>query len=150
MNGLPENVYLFREVLFSSLVNFDFPVEIDKKCDEVRQKATEDGFRLRVILTEKDISVPAMFASKCDVRISPRPLEIADEVVVRTPKKDYYLKRRGTPPSSPLSGRWHHGNGALACGTLRVARADFDTNPSETVQAEVFDWICEVLNNAQC
>lgn len=43
-------------------------------------------------------------------------------------------------------GRWHHGSGYLCMGTLRVARADFDTNPSAEVQAAFFDEMCAVLN----
>jgi hypothetical protein len=48
----------------------------------------------------------------------------------------------------PLTGKWHHGNGFLVCGTLNIARADFDTSPSEKVKNEVFSWICDTLNNA--
>lgn len=48
----------------------------------------------------------------------------------------------------PLTGRWHHGNGALVCGTIRIAAADFDTNPSKEFQDEMFSWMCEVLNKA--
>lgn len=46
----------------------------------------------------------------------------------------------------PLTGRWHHGNGALVCGTIRIAMADFDTNPPKQFQNEMFGWMCEVLN----
>lgn len=47
-----------------------------------------------------------------------------------------------------LTSRWHHGNGVLVCGTIRIARADFDTNPSQQFQDDMFDWMCEVLNKA--
>ena len=43
--------------------------------------------------------------------------------------------------------RWHHGNGCLVCGDIRIAIADFDTNPSEEFKNSMFDWMCEVLNN---
>lgn len=46
----------------------------------------------------------------------------------------------------PLTGRWHHGHGALVCGTINVARADFDTNPTQQFQDELFTWACETLN----
>ncbi len=45
-----------------------------------------------------------------------------------------------------LTGRWHHGNGALVCGTINVARADFDTNPTQQFQDELFTWACNTLN----
>jgi hypothetical protein len=48
---------------------------------------------------------------------------------------------------SPLYGKWHHGNGVLVCGSVRVAVADFDSNPSDEVKKEIFDWICKSLNN---
>jgi hypothetical protein len=47
---------------------------------------------------------------------------------------------------TPLAGRWHHGNGVIVCGSLRIAREDFDTSPSEEVKAEILDWICDTLN----
>lgn len=47
-----------------------------------------------------------------------------------------------------LIGRWHHGNGVLVCGTVRIASADFDTNPPKQFQNEMFDWMCEILNKA--
>lgn len=46
----------------------------------------------------------------------------------------------------PLAGRWHHGHGTLVCGTINVARADFDTNPTQQFQDELFTWACETLN----
>lgn len=46
----------------------------------------------------------------------------------------------------PLIGQWHHGDGVLVCGTVRVATADFDTEPSEQFKAQMFDWMCEALN----
>jgi hypothetical protein len=46
------------------------------------------------------------------------------------------------------NNRWHHGNGVLVCGTIRIASADFDTNPSEEFKNEMFTWICETLNKA--
>ena len=48
---------------------------------------------------------------------------------------------------SPLgTNRWHHGNGVLVCGTVRIATADFDTNPPQEFQTRMFDWICQTLN----
>lgn len=46
----------------------------------------------------------------------------------------------------PLIGRWHHGNGAIVCGTINVARADFDTNPTQQFQDELLTWACDTLN----
>ena len=34
----------------------------------------------------------------------------------------------------------------LCSGSLRIARADFDTNPPEAFQAEVFEWMVTTLN----
>jgi hypothetical protein len=49
---------------------------------------------------------------------------------------------------SPLgTNNWHHGNGVLVCGGVRIARADFDTNPSREFQENMFDWICQTLND---
>jgi hypothetical protein len=45
-----------------------------------------------------------------------------------------------------LTGRWHHGSGALVCGTINIARADFDTNPTKQFQDELFTWACDTLN----
>ncbi len=50
---------------------------------------------------------------------------------------------------TPLSGRWHHGNGNICAGTLRIAREDFDTNPSDERKKEILDWMCETLTAAQ-
>lgn len=46
----------------------------------------------------------------------------------------------------PLTGLWHYGNGALVCGTINVARADFDTNPTQDFQDDLFTWACDTLN----
>ncbi len=45
-----------------------------------------------------------------------------------------------------LSGRWHHGRGTLCCGTLRVAREDFDTAPSQQFRTALFEQICGTMN----
>jgi hypothetical protein len=55
----------------------------------------------------------------------------------------------GVGGETPLSGHWHHGNGHLACGTLRIARWDCDTNPPEAFREELLGWMCEALNAAQ-
>lgn len=49
---------------------------------------------------------------------------------------------------SPLTGRWHHGNGVLVCGTIRIAVESFDTLPSQEFKDQMFDWMCETLNAA--
>lgn len=43
-------------------------------------------------------------------------------------------------------GRWHHGDGNLCSGTIRVARASFDTNPPKEMQAEIFGLMADALN----
>jgi hypothetical protein len=47
-----------------------------------------------------------------------------------------------------LKGRWHHGNGVLCCGTLRVASANFDTIADIAQQNEVLQNLCDLLNAA--
>ena len=44
------------------------------------------------------------------------------------------------------NGGWHHGNGVLCVGSLRIAAESFDTNPDNEVKNEVFEYICETLN----
>lgn len=51
-----------------------------------------------------------------------------------------------TPPNY---GRWHHGNGVLCVGSIRVAREDFDTNPTNKIKDEIFDWMCKTLNGVE-
>lgn len=45
-----------------------------------------------------------------------------------------------------LTGQWYHGNGVICCGTRRIARADFDTNPSWEFKNKVLGWLCETMN----
>ena len=48
----------------------------------------------------------------------------------------------------PLSGRWHHGQGCLVSGTIRIAKWDCDTNPPVEFREDMLDWVCEALNAA--
>lgn len=48
-----------------------------------------------------------------------------------------------------LRGEWRHSHGMIFCGTLRIAKADFDTNPHPDFCARVFDDICRTMNEAQ-
>lgn len=48
----------------------------------------------------------------------------------------------------PLFGRWHHGEGHLVSGTIRIARWDCDTNPPTSFRDSVLDWMCDTLNKA--
>jgi hypothetical protein len=47
---------------------------------------------------------------------------------------------------APLTGKWHHGNGELCNGSLRIATASIDTNPTDSVRDEILEWICNTLN----
>lgn len=47
----------------------------------------------------------------------------------------------------PLDGEWRYSNGYLYCGTLRIMRLDFDTNPSDEVVNEIMEWVTTKLNN---
>lgn len=46
-----------------------------------------------------------------------------------------------------LKAHFRHNNGFICCGSLRIAREDFDTNPSTSFTKELFDWICCTLND---
>lgn len=48
----------------------------------------------------------------------------------------------------PLTGGFHQGNGVLVCGTVRVAREDFDTDPSDQFRKEFWTSLCDVMNAA--
>lgn len=48
----------------------------------------------------------------------------------------------------PLLGRWHHGEGYLVSGSIRIARWDCDTNPPDEFRDEVLDWVSNTLNAA--
>lgn len=54
-----------------------------------------------------------------------------------------------THASRPLSGKWRYNNGYLCCGTLRIFRADFDTNPSQEFIDELTGWMVAILNRGQ-
>lgn len=47
-----------------------------------------------------------------------------------------------------LRGLWRHSHGLIFCGTLRVAREDFDTSPHPDFRDKVFDEICAAMNKA--
>jgi len=50
-------------------------------------------------------------------------------------------------PVLEMLGKWgpfRHSNGVICCGSLRVARADFDTNPPADVQKEILDALCGI------
>lgn len=49
-------------------------------------------------------------------------------------------------PDAPLTGQWRYSNGVLCCGTLRVMRDDWDTNPAPEFRAQVMEWACRTLN----
>jgi len=51
--------------------------------------------------------------------------------------------------NTPLQGEWRHNAGIICCGTLRIAQADFDTDPTEEVKKEILDWVCKTLNDEQ-
>ncbi len=53
----------------------------------------------------------------------------------------------GPCADKPLLGDWRHGNGFVCCGSVRIFRADIDTNPCEQYTKELLDWVCETLNN---
>lgn len=58
------------------------------------------------------------------------------------------IHAHGAAPAGPLTGEWRHGQGYIICGTMRIARLDFDTSPSAEFRAELLDWVCDRLNAA--
>lgn len=52
------------------------------------------------------------------------------------------------PSEPPLFGNWHHGEGILVSGTIRIARWDCDTNPPTAFRDKALDWVCATLNSA--
>jgi hypothetical protein len=52
------------------------------------------------------------------------------------------------PQEPPLLGRWHHGDGHLVSGTIRIAKWDCDTNPPVEFRDDVLEWVCDTLNDA--
>lgn len=47
---------------------------------------------------------------------------------------------------STFEGTWRHSRGLICCGTLRIAKEEFDTCPAEEFKTEIFAWLCETLN----
>lgn len=45
-----------------------------------------------------------------------------------------------------LTGRWRVSEHGIFCGTLRIAKFDFDTNPSDEFKQQVFAQIEHALN----
>lgn len=46
-----------------------------------------------------------------------------------------------------IMSEWRHNNGFLIKHTMRVAKEDFDTDPSDDYKKEIFDYLCEAANN---
>jgi hypothetical protein len=69
--------------------------------------------------------------------------DLADRIMADPPLADAAC-------SAPvLRGEWRHSHGMIFCGTLRIAKADFDTNPHPDFCARVFDDICRTMNETQ-
>jgi hypothetical protein len=47
-----------------------------------------------------------------------------------------------------LIGDWHHGQGNIVSGTVRIAHEDFDTNPADEFRTEFWNWVCGTMNVA--
>lgn len=69
--------------------------------------------------------------------------KISDEIKSATMGKMKCLTKK-----PPLTAEWRHNNGYLICGTLRIARADFDNDPSQEFKGEVLDWVVDIINAA--
>jgi len=69
-------------------------------------------------------------------------VEIVDEQPAYQVVRDKWNTRAEQPAPSTKWGPFHHSNGVICCGTLRVARADFDNDATPEVQAEILDALC--------
>ena len=60
-------------------------------------------------------------------------------------------KPDGTIKRSPerVRGRWRHSNGMIFCGTMRMLKADFDTDPCDQVRDAWLQQVCDAMNDAQ-
>lgn len=74
------------------------------------------------------------------------PLRLQKEANARRAASEL-APARGSAPT--LKGHWRHSHGLIFCGTLRIAREDFDTNPHPDFRDKVFDEICDMMNRAQ-
>jgi hypothetical protein len=83
----------------------------------------------------------------CDTRLPVQAELYADapSTISLTNKQDTSAEQ-GEPVLS--KGSWRHNQGMLFSGTLRVARADFDTAPSEKVRDEILQNICDAMNTS--
>lgn len=75
---------------------------------------------------------------------------MADSVKAKINKFQHQLatqmrELRKPADEQPVGGKWgpfRHSNGVICCGSLRVARADFDNNTAPEVQKEILDALC--------
>lgn len=133
-------------------------------CDECCGHGNEDGFcrppdmlvdilrDVNETISEAEDGLPLVAAS--------RPLEeaplmthvAADRDMGRTqaPKaEEGKAEPRPGTDGGPLAGcRWRYSEGYLFCGTMRVMRDDWDTQPAPEVRQENMAWVCRVLNAA--
>lgn len=73
---------------------------------------------------------------------------VLDFIGAQCVTRDEALPAKAGDDEPPLAGRWHHGNGYLACGSFRVAGADWEAGvcEAENLRERVFDWVCMRLN----
>lgn len=69
-----------------------------------------------------------------------------DVPIIRSQIEDFIGTKNSAAAEPVLESRWRHANGFLMCGTLRIAREDFDTDPDEKFKRLVFDQIVNALN----
>lgn len=89
--------------------------------------------------------------AKCGLEMTPDNARVHPEYFLHDNCLPDELKPKAKSPlvQKPLTGRWRWSNGTLCCGTMRIARLDFDTDPSHEFQEELLDWICNTLNEAK-
>ncbi|MDH5573660.1 MAG: hypothetical protein OEY89_17985 [Gammaproteobacteria bacterium] len=108
-----------------------------KRLDELSNAVTKGQYGMR----EFDMRIPAELDRDADI-----VLMLASKRIKELEARLYELRPR-LPDTFFTLGNWRHSNGIIFCGSLRIAIRDFDTNPSEKVAKECFDWVCETLNN---
>lgn len=73
---------------------------------------------------------------------------LVERASARAALKNAYRAALPSDAGAPLTGKWRFANGVLCNGSLRIAREDFDTLPSENVRADITSWIADTLNAA--
>jgi hypothetical protein len=114
------------------------------------------GLKAYVRLTPQHVDMESHGFSHGVTMGGPAMFDIEDDAVLFADRIDRMMEEQleglkeaqaeKLAETAPLSGKWHHGNGELCNGSLRIATASIDTNPTDSVRDEILEWICNTLN----